>query len=102
MLVKSFKESSILASWETIGFGSQTIVTKEWKNSYKKYSDDDLCDCVLGWDLQKQKTDMKTYCMSTNVPRTILNTYMTNIPRLVRMRRIGGYSLEEVEYVYEQ
>ena len=98
----SSDKSSTISTPETNGFVSQTTVIKEKLKSYKKYTSEELRECILGWVLQKNKTDMKTYCMSTNVPRTTLNTYMTSIPQLLTMRKIGGYSLEEVEFVFDQ
>ena len=97
----SSDKSSTISTPETNGFVSQTTVIKEKLKSYKKYTSEELRECILGWVLQKNKTDMKTYCMSTNVPRTTLNTYMINIPQLLTMRKLGGNSLEEVELVLD-
>ena len=98
----SSEESSTISTSETNGFLSKTSVVKDKLKSYKRYTSEEFRECILGWVLQKEKTDMKTYCMSTNVPRTTLNTYMTNIPELLAMRKIGGCTLEEVELVLDQ
>ena len=45
-MVTSFEENSTIATSETSGFVSQTTVVKEKLKSYKKYTSEDLRECV--------------------------------------------------------
>ena len=54
MVETSSEETSSISISETIGLMSQTVIIKERKTNYKKYSDEDLRECVLQWVLQKK------------------------------------------------
>ena len=83
------------------GSAEQNQYTSIEKKKYKKYSKDNLRECVLKWVLQRKKTSMRTFCKKYEIPRSTILTYMKEIPRLKEIRLIGGNSLEEVEYLFD-
>ena len=94
-------ETSISDQTKSIPNSYQPNTTILKQCMYKKYTDEDLKNCVVGWVMQKKKTDMIKYCKSGNVPRTTLLTYLKHIPQLVQMREIENKTLQEVEEIYD-
>ena len=68
---------------------------------YKKYTKNELKECVVGWVMQPEMSNMTKFCQNGNVPKTTLLTYLKHIPQLVKMKRLEDKNLEEVEKVYD-
>ena len=97
------QSSSVVATTDMISkemTGETTKIDKKL-NCYKRYSPDNLRDCVVGWVMQKRKTDMTSYCSKYNIPRSTLLTYLKHIPRLRQFRDSDNRNLSVVENEFD-
>ena len=81
--------------------GESSNPEKKNKN-YKKYSQDELRESVIGWVMQKKKTTMVQYCKNKPVPRTTLAEFMKSLPDLSEIRNCSGRTLQEVENIFDK
>ena len=68
---------------------------------YKKYTEKELKECVVGWVMEPETKNMFKFCQNGNVPRTTLLTYLKHIPQLLEMKKMDKKSVQEVEQVYD-
>ena len=80
--------------------GENTTIKHQLK-SYKRYSPEKLRDCVIGWVMQRRKTDMTIYCNKYDIPRSTLLTYLKLIPQLRQIRNSDNRNLSEVEQLFD-
>ena len=85
---------------ESTPLSDTSTITKS--KGYKKYSEQQLKDFVVGWVMQENKTDMIKYCKNGLVPRTTLLTYLKHIPQLIELRKKHDKTLEEVENIFDK
>ena len=101
MPMKFDNKTSVIASVDTLAEPNQQYITKVKTKLYKNYSPEDLRQCVIGWVLQRKKTDMISYCKKWRIPRQTLQTYLNELPILKEIRTIGGSNLQEVESIFD-
>ena len=101
MSLKFLNKTSVIASVDTITEQHHQQITKVKTKLYKKYSPDNLRKYVIGWVLQRKKTDMISYCKKWRIPRQTLQTYLKELPILKEIRTIGGSNLQEVESIFD-
>ena len=101
MALKFNNKTSVIASVDTITEPYHQYITKVKTKLYKNYSPDDLRQCVIGWVLQRKKTNMTCYCKKWRIPRSTLLTYLKELPILREIRTIGGSNLQEVESIFD-
>ena len=100
MTVKFTKKATIL-SIDEIAINNRTTISKVKNRIYKKYSHEELRDSVVGWVMQKEKTNLSSYAKETNVPRSTIAKYMDLIPELAALRESSNADLSQIEVVFD-